>query len=133
MGNADSPKHSMKGLFRRGFLGRGAPKDEPTTHLPSCCSDDELESRSVNTADKQPARWFSPGRKSRLRKRQDPVDPVEIDVEVMDTTEHDGIDARNRLGTWSYFKRNRAKPAQTRKDVPPERFVGSPDASPMHS
>jgi serine/threonine protein kinase len=134
----DTKRINAKGLFRRGFLGRGAQKDEPArddlTEPPFCCSDDEGDCRSLNVADKQSAGWFSPRRVPRLRKRQGPVvDPMEIDVEVLDSTEQDGLDARNRLGTWSYFTRGRAKSSQTRKPIRPEGFANSPDASPKHA
>jgi hypothetical protein len=126
------PADAVKGLFRRGFLGRGVPKEElprdGLTHPSSCCSDDEGDS---STAEKRASRWFSP-----LRKRQGAVDPpIAVEVEALDGTEPDAVDARNRLGTWSYFTRTRAKPAaqQRRTPVPPERFVGSPEASPTHS
>jgi hypothetical protein len=99
-----------------------------------------VDCRSLSTAGKRGGdgakRWFSPPGKSvqRLRRRQgSTVDPAYVDVEVLDSTEQDGLDSRNRLGTWSYFTRSRAKLAQTRKPLPPERFANSPDASPTHA
>ena len=119
--------------LRPGFLRRGEKaaleepttgREEPTTQHSSYNSNDEVDSRSVNTTDKKSATsWFS------LRKRwgaDTGADPSAVEVEVQDSMEQESLpQSRGRAGLSSYFTRKgRRKPA-ARKPVPPERFVDS--------